>query len=68
MTNIIIGILAIAFGICVAIIRMKSPKKLGKYQAMIDRFGDKGKTAHIVLYTVLPIIAGIIFIITEILN
>jgi len=68
MTNIIIGVFAIAFGIYVAIIRVKNPKKLGKYQAMIDKFGNKGKTLHIIFYTVLPIIAGIIFIITELIS
>jgi len=57
------GILCIAYGIYMAIIRVKSPEKLGKYETMKNKFGDvTGKIIHIVSYTVLPILFGIAMI------
>ncbi|GMO36038.1 MAG: hypothetical protein Ta2B_16140 [Termitinemataceae bacterium] len=58
-----IGVLCVGYGIYMAIIRSKSPEKLGKYEAMKKRFGDTpGKIIHIISYTVLPIIFGIVMI------
>jgi hypothetical protein len=58
-----IGVLCIGYGIYMAIVRSKSPEKLGKYEAMKKRFGETaGKIIHIVSYSVLPIIFGIIMI------
>jgi hypothetical protein len=65
-TNIIIGVFAIAFGIYTAIVRVKNPEKFGKYKAMIDKFGSKGKILHIVSYTVVPIVVGIILIVFDV--
>jgi Trk K+ transport system NAD-binding subunit len=65
-TNIVIGILAFAFGIYTAIVRVKNPEKLGKYKAMIDKFGNKGKILHIISYTVLPIFIGIVLIVSDV--
>ena len=63
MAHIILGILCIGYGIYTTIIRLKAPEKLGKYEAMKSRFGENtGKLLHIVFYSGLPIIAGIVMI------
>lgn len=64
MTFVIIGALCIGYGIYVAIVRMKFPEKLGKYESMKNRFGEsRGKMFHTIAYTVLPTVFGIIMII-----
>ena len=43
---------------------MKNPEKLGKLNAMKEKYGDKtGVTIHTISYTVVPIIVGIVFIV-----
>ncbi|GMO61966.1 MAG: hypothetical protein Ta2G_21420 [Termitinemataceae bacterium] len=68
MNNILYGILGlfgIGYGIYTAIIRKKTPEKLGKIGPMKERFGDKtGNIIHIIAYTVMPILVGIIFAIS----
>ena len=62
---IIFGVLCICYGIYTAILRVKSPEKFGKLEAMKKRFGNKtGLIIHIIFYTFIPISGGIIFIIT----
>jgi Ni/Fe-hydrogenase subunit HybB-like protein len=68
MVFIIIGILCIGYGIYVAIVRVKSPEKLGKYEAMKAKFGDiAGKILHIIFYTIVPMGFGTILIIRGLL-
>jgi hypothetical protein len=58
-----VGVLCIGYGIYTAVIRIKSPEKMGKYEAMKNRFGDTaGKIMHTIFYTVLPMLFGIVMI------
>jgi hypothetical protein len=64
-TTLIIGLVVLAFGVCTLIIRIKWPQKFSKLNAMKEKFGEKAGTAiHTISYTVLPIVAGIIFIVS----
>jgi len=66
---IMIGVFFFGYGIYVAVIRKKSPEKLGKYTAMKEKFGSsKGNIIHIIFYTVLPIVVGIGIIMSAILK
>jgi len=63
-TTLAIGLFALAFGICTLIVRVKNPEKFGKLNAMQEKFGEKmGEAIHTISYTVIPIIAGIVFIV-----
>ncbi len=62
--TIAIGTLALGFGFYTIYIRVTSPEKFGKLAAMRKQFGDTaGTVVHTVAYSVLPIVAGITFII-----
>jgi hypothetical protein len=63
-TTLAIGLLALLFGICTLFVRIKRPEKFGKLNAMKEKFGEKtGSAIHTISYTVIPIIAGIVFIV-----
>jgi len=63
-TTLAIGLLALFFGICTLFLRVKHPQAFRKLNAMKERYGERaGATIHTISYTVIPIIAGIIFII-----
>ena len=62
--TIAIGVVALGFGVYSTYVRLKTPEKFGKLAAMRQQFGDiAGTIIHTVAYSVLPIVAGIIFII-----
>ena len=62
--TIIFGAFCIGYGIFTAIMRVKSPEKFGKLEAMKTKFGGKtGTIIHIVFYSFLPILAGVVFLI-----
>ena len=61
---IVLGVLCIVYGIFTAVMRERSPERFGKLETMKKKFGDKkGKVIHIVSYTVVPIVAGIVFVV-----
>jgi len=63
-TTLAIGLFALLFGICTLFVRLKNPEKFGKLNAMKEKYGEKtGATIHTISYTVIPIVAGILFII-----
>jgi len=63
-TTLAIGLFALLFGICTLFLRVKNPEKFGKLNAMKEKYGEKtGATIHAISYTVIPILAGILFII-----
>jgi hypothetical protein len=67
--TIVLGLLCIGYGIYTAIMRAKAPEKFGKLEAMKKKFGDKtGQIIHIVSYTIVPILAGIVFFATGLLG
>ena len=57
--NLIIGVLAIAFGLYSYYQRKTAPEDIEKLQTMIERNGEKmGHSIHMFGYTILPIVAG----------
>ncbi len=63
-TTLAIGLFALAFGVCTLFVRIKRPEKFGKLNAMKEKFGEKtGAAIHTISYTVVAIIAGIVFIV-----
>ncbi|GMT50331.1 MAG: hypothetical protein IEMM0008_1870 [bacterium] len=63
-----IGIAAFVFGLVSIYIRIYMPDKFSKLKLMKETYGEKrGLWIHIIAYTVLPMIAGIIFILKELL-
>ncbi len=68
-TTLAIGLVALAFGICTLIFRFKRPEHFGKLNAMKEKYGEKtGAAIHTISYTVLPIIAGIVFIVVGLME
>ena len=62
--NFVLGVLAIVYGIYSYIQRKTAPEKIEKLQTMIERNGEKiGHSIHLVGYTIMPIIAGILLFI-----
>lgn len=65
--TILIGAAACIFGVYTAFIRTTNPGKLGKLEAMRKQWGERAGTAvHVIAYTVVPIIFGIVMIISGI--
>ena len=63
-TTLGFGLFALLFGICTLFLRVKNPEKFEKLNTMKEKYGEKtGITIHTISYTVIPIIAGILFII-----
>jgi len=63
-TTLAIGLFALLTGICTLYLRVKHPEKFRKLNVMKEKYGEKtGAAIHTISYTILPIIAGIIFII-----
>jgi hypothetical protein len=63
-TTLAIGLFALLFGVCTLFVRVKNPEKFGKLNAMKEKYGEKtGATIHTISYTVIPIVAGIVFIV-----
>jgi uncharacterized membrane protein len=62
-----IGIIMIAYGIFTYFLRKTKTNKLKKIEAMKNIYGKRaGLIVHFVFYTILPIIAGIVFIFSSI--
>lgn len=65
--TILIGVAALGFGIYSAYIRATNPGKFGKLEAMKKQWGESaGKIIHVVAYTIVPIIFGIVMIVNGI--
>ena len=63
ITTVIIGVAAILFGIYTLYLRIKSPEKLGKLNAMKDKFGNGiGNAIHLIAYSLIPLAVGAVFI------
>ena len=59
----LLGIGMVGFGIYTAWARRARPEQFSKLAAMKKTWGDKtGELVHIIGYTVVPIVAGIIFV------
>ena len=58
--NLILGLLAVVYGLYCFIQRKTAPEKIEKLQTMIERNGEKlGNSIHLFGYTILPIVAGL---------
>jgi hypothetical protein len=61
--NLVLGVLAIAYGLYSYIQRKTAPEKIEKLQTMIERNGEKlGNSIHLFGYTILPIVAGLLLL------
>jgi hypothetical protein len=59
-----LGLFALLFGVTTLVLRFKNQEKLGKLSVMKEKYGEKtGAIIHTISYTVLPIIAGVLFIV-----
>ena len=59
-----IGLFALLFGVSTLVLRFKNQEKLGKLNVMKEKYGEKtGAIIHTISYTVVPIIAGVLFIV-----
>ena len=64
--KLLLGIGLIGYGLYYLIMRKFAPEKLAKLQSMIYEFGDKKAIVlHIIGYTLIPIIAGIVLLATH---
>ena len=64
IVNLILGVLAIAYGLYCYHRRKTAPEDIDKLQEMIERNGEKmGHQIHFFGYTLLPIAAGVLLII-----
>jgi hypothetical protein len=60
----LIGIVALGLGIVSVYLRFRAPEKLPKLVAMQKQFGEgTGGMIHALAYSVLPILAGVLFIV-----
>jgi len=61
--NLIIGVLAIVFGLYSFVQRKVAPQNIEKLQSMIERNGEKmGHSIHLFGYTILPIVSGLLLL------
>ncbi len=57
-----IGGVICLYGVYTMTMRTRAPEKFGKLKAMKDKYGDSnGLAIHIMAFTVVPIVMGIIF-------
>jgi hypothetical protein len=67
--KLVLGLLAVAYGVYTLYVRAASPEKLGKLEAMKEQWGERGGTiAHVVAYTVLPIAVGLVLVVTSLME
>ena len=67
--NLLLGAAAILYGLYTAYVRATTPEKFGKLEAMKRQWGDRAGTAvHIVGYTVVPIVGGVILVVSAMMN
>ena len=59
--NLVLGVVAIAYGIYSFYQRRTAPEKIEKLQSMIERNGEKmAHSIHLIGYTILPIFSGVL--------
>ncbi len=58
--TMIIGIIAIIYGVATFVFRIKYPERFEKLEAMKKSFGNKnGIILHTIAYTLIPIVVGL---------
>ena len=64
LLTIAVGVAAIGFGLVTAYLRITKPTAFKKLGAMKQMWGDTGGTVvHVIAYTVVPLVAGIAFVV-----
>ena len=67
--NLLLGVAAILYGLYTAYVRATTPEKFEKLDAMKEHWGERGGMAvHIVGYTVVPIVVGVILVATALMG
>ena len=67
--NLVLGVLAIVYGVYSYVQRKTAPEKIDKLQTMIARNGEKmGHSIHLFGYTIMPIIAGVLLLLGHFRN
>lgn len=60
-----LGLFCCLFGIVTIVLRIIKPSMLGKLDAFQKQYGKKkGNVIHFIFYSVVPLVCGIVFIIT----
>jgi hypothetical protein len=63
LPTVIVGSLALLFGLVSAVLRFTHPHVFKKKEPMQHKYGPAaGNSVHVAAYTLLPIIAGAVFI------
>jgi hypothetical protein len=58
-----VGVVAVGFGSYTSFLRARNPEKLGKLQAMQEKWGKRtGSAIHIAAYSVVPLAFGVTMI------
>lgn len=58
--SVLIGILAIGYGLSTAVLRVVKPASFAKLEPMRERFGAKlGTAIHVIAYSVVPVGVGV---------
>ena len=67
--NLLLGVFALGYGLYTLYARATSPNKFGKLDAMKKQWGERtGTIVHVVGYTVIPIIVGLVLIATALIS
>lgn len=62
---LVVGVLCVCYGIYTSVVRRNKPSAFGKLDAMKERLGQGvGLFVHVLFYTVLPIVFGLLLTIT----
>ncbi len=70
-TNLVIGALALLFGVVTLVGRFAAPnsKMFSKLGPMKERFGDTaGAAIHVIAYTVIPLLVGSVLLATSLMG
>ena len=66
--DIIIGILAIAYGIFTLIQRKRKPESFAKLESMKKFYGEKtGYLVHVIFYSIIPMVLGGVMIVKHLI-
>ena len=61
--NLVLGALALGYGVYSLYARKTSPENFGKLEAMKKQWGDRaGTVVHVIAYTIAPILVGLVLI------
>jgi multisubunit Na+/H+ antiporter MnhB subunit len=63
LVTLLLGAVALSFGLYTLYLRGRSPEKFRKLEAMKKQWGPGiGNTVHLIAYSILPIVVGVILL------